>query len=109
MSDVLERFVRYCEVPSQSNPQTADHVPSTQSQFKIAEVVAEDLRALGAEDVSVDEHAYVTCHWPASVGAEELPTLGFCCHLDTAWQSWGDPVRPSVVRYEGGELAVRSR
>lgn len=106
MSDVLERFVRYCEVPSQSNPQAADHVPSTQSQFKIAEVVAEDLRALGAEDVSVDEHAYVTCHWPASVGAEELPTLGFCCHLDTAWQSWGDPVRPRVVRYEGGELAI---
>ena len=106
MSDVLERFVRYCEVPSQSNPQTADHVPSTQSQFKIAEVVAEDLRALGAEDVSVDEHAYVTCHWPASVGAEELPTLGLCCHLDTAWQSWGDPVRPRVVRYEGGELAI---
>lgn len=106
MSDVLERFVRYCEVPSQSNPQTADHVPSTQSQFKIAEVVAEDLRALGAEDVSVDEHAYVTCHWPASVGTEELPTLGFCCHLDTAWQSWGDPVRPRVVRYEGGELAI---
>ncbi len=106
MSDVLERFVRYCEVPSQSNPQTADHVPSTQSQFKIAEVVAEDLRALGAEDVSVDEHAYVTCHWPASAGAEELPTLGFCCHLDTAWQSWGDPVRPRVVLYEGGELAI---
>ena len=106
MSDVLERFVRYCEVPSQSNPQTADHVPSTQSQFKIAEVVAEDLRALGAEDVSVDEHAYVTCLWPASAGAEELPTLGFCCHLDTAWQSWGDPVRPRVVLYEGGELAI---
>lgn len=106
MSDVLERFVRYCEVPSQSNPQTADHVPSTQSQFKIADVVAEDLRALGAEDVSVDEHAYVTCHWPASAGAEELPTLGFCCHLDTAWQSWGDPVRPRVVLYEGGELAI---
>ena len=56
--------------------------------------------------MSVDEHAYVTCHWPASVGAEELPTLGFCCHLDTAWQSWGDPVRPRVVRYEGGELAI---
>lgn len=106
MSDVLERFVRYCEVPSQSNPQTADHVPSTQSQFKIAEVVAEDLRALGAEDVSVDEHAYVTCHWPASAGAEELPTLGFCCHLDTAWQSWGDPVHPRVARYEGGELCL---
>ena len=55
MSDVLDRFIRYCEVPSQSNPLTADHVPSTESQFKIAEVVAADLRALGAEDVDVDE------------------------------------------------------
>lgn len=106
MSDVLDRFIRYCEVPSQSNPLTADHVPSTESQFKIAEVVAADLRALGAEDVDVDEHAYVTAHWPASAGAESLPTLGLCCHLDTAWQSYGDPVRPRVVRYEGGELAL---
>ena len=106
MSDVLDRFVRYCEVPSQSNPQTADRVPSTQCQFKIAEVVAADLRELGAADVRVDEHAYVTCHWPASVGCEDLPTLGFCCHLDTAWQSWGDPVHPRVVRYEGGELEL---
>ena len=106
MSDVLDRFIRYCEVPSQSNPQTADHVPSTESQFKIAEVVAADLRALGAEDVTVDEHAYVTAHWPASAGAEDQPTLGLCCHLDTAWQSWGDPVHPRVVRYEGGELVL---
>lgn len=106
MSDVLDRFIRYCEVPSQSNPLTADHVPSTESQFKIAEVVAADLRALGAEDVTVDAHAYVTAHWPASTGAEGLPTLGLCCHLDTAWQSYGDPVRPRVVRYEGGELAL---
>lgn len=106
MSDVLERFIRYCEVPSQSNPATADRVPSTECQFDIARVVADDLRGLGVEDVTVDEHAYVICHWPASEGCEGLPTLGFCCHLDTAWQSWGDPVRPRVVHYEGGRLAL---
>ncbi len=39
---------------------------------------------LGAEDIMVDTHAYVTAHWPASAGAENLPTRGFCCHLDTA-------------------------
>lgn len=106
MSDVLERFIRYCEVPSQSNPATADRVPSTECQFDIARVVADDLRGLGVEDVTVDEHAYVICHWPASEGSEGLPTLGFCCHLDTAWQSWGEPVRPRVVHYEGGRLAL---
>lgn len=106
MSDVLERFIRYCEVPSQSNPATVDRVPSTECQFDIARVVADDLRGLGVEDVTVDEHAYVICHWPASEGREGLPTLGFCCHLDTAWQSWGDPVHPRVVHYEGGRLAL---
>lgn len=106
MSDVLDRFVRYCEVASQSDPQAAGSVPSTQAQFDAARVVADDLVALGAEDVRVDGHAYVTAHWPASGGAEGLPTLGLCCHLDTAWQSWGDPVRPRVVRYEGGGLEL---
>lgn len=106
MSDVLDRFIRYCEVPSQSDPLTADTVPSTKSQFDIANVIAEDLRELGAEDVCVDEHAYVTAHWPASAGSEDKPTLGFCCHIDTAWQSYGDPVHTQVQRYEGGKLVM---
>ena len=104
MSDVLDRFIKYCAVPSQSNPLTAEKVPSTPEQFDIANVIAQDLRELGAEDVAVDEHAYVTAHWPASEGCEDLPCLGFCCHIDTAWQSVGSPVHPEVKHYEGGEL-----
>ncbi len=106
MSDVLDRFVRYCAVASQSNPLTADKVPSTECQFDIANVIADDLRELGALDVEVDEHAYVTAHWPASAGAEDLPALGFCCHIDTAWQSYGDKVVPQVKHYEGGKLVI---
>lgn len=106
MSDVLERFLRYCAVPSQSDPLTADQVPSTPQQFDIAKVVAQDLQELGAQDITLDDHAYVTAHWPASAGCEELPTLGFCCHLDTAWQSFGSPVHPEVKHYEGGELTI---
>ena len=106
MSDVLDRFLRYCAVPSQSNPLTADKVPSTPEQFDIANVIADDLRDLGAEDVEVDEHAYVTAHWPASASSEDKPCLGFCCHIDTAWQSFGNPVHPEVKHYEGGKLVI---
>ena len=105
-SDVLERFVRYCEVPSQSDPRTATTVPSTPAQLDMARVVASDLRVLGAQDVKLDEHAYVTAHWPASAGAEKNPTLAFCCHLDTAWQTYGSPVHPQVKLYEGGRLVL---
>ena len=107
-SDVLERFVRYCEVPSQSDPRTAQTVPSTPAQFDMARVVAADLRDLGAQDVTLDKHAYVTAHWPASAGAEKRPALAFCCHLDTAWQTYGSPVHPQVKRYEGGRLVLGS-
>lgn len=106
MSDVLDRFIKYCKVSSQSNPLTANTVPSTESQHQMAKVIAADLRDLGAEDVTVNEHAYVVAHWPASEGLEDLPTLGFCCHLDTAWQSWGNLVHPQVVTYKGGKLTV---
>ena len=105
-SDVIERFVRYCAIASQSDPLNAQEVPSSKSQFAMAEEVARDLRELGALDVDVDEHCYVVAHWPASAGAEGLPTLGFCCHLDTAWQSWGDPVHPLVRTYGGGEFVI---
>ena len=106
MSDVVNRFVRYCEVQSQSDPLTAEKVPSTASQFDIANVIADDLRELGALDVEVDDHAYVTAHWPASAGCEELPAIGFCGHIDTAWQIACGPVHPHIVHYEGGPLVM---
>lgn len=106
MSDVVDRFIKYCKVASQSDPLTADTVPSTQSQFDMARVIVGDLEELGAEDIRLDDHAYVTAHWPASEGCEDLPTLGFCCHIDTAWQSYGDPVHPQIKRYEGGKLTI---
>ena len=106
MSDVVDRFMRYCAVASQSDPLSAGVVPSTVCQFDVARMVADDLRELGAEDVSVSEHAYVIAHWPASEGCEDLPTLGFCCHIDTAWQTYGDVVRPQLKRYEGGRMTI---
>ena len=97
MTDVVERFLRYARIPSQSDPDNAAQTPSTLTQFDVAEVVANDLVDVGAEDVRVDEHAYVTAHWPASPGAEDLPCLGLIAHIDTAWQTKENPVHPRIV------------
>ncbi len=106
MSSVVDRLIKYCSIPSQSDPDHLDRVPSTPSQHAMSKAIRDDLLDLGAQDVTIDEHAYVTAHWPASPGCEHLPTLAICCHVDTAPQSWGDPVRPQVVRYTGGELVI---
>ena len=39
MTDVVERLIRYCEVPSQSDPLTVQSVPSTPKQFDMARLL----------------------------------------------------------------------
>ncbi len=106
MSDVLERFLRYVQVDSQSDPDNEEVTPSTPRQHEMARVLGEELRELGLAEVSVDGHAYVTATLPASAGAESAPALMLCAHIDTAPDAPAAGVRPRVVRYEGGPLVA---
>ena len=106
MSDVLERFLRYVQVDSQSDPDNEQVTPSTPRQHEMARVLGEELRELGLADVAVDDHAYVTATLPASAGAESAPALMLCAHIDTAPDAPAAGVRPRVVRYEGGPLVA---
>ncbi len=106
MSDVLERFLRYVQVDSQSDPDNEEVTPSTPRQHEMARVLGEELRELGLAEVSVDGHAYVTATLPASAGAEFAPALMLCAHIDTAPDAPAAGVRPRVVRYEGGPLVA---
>jgi len=104
MSDVLNRFLRYVQVDTQSADEHCDQVPSTAIQFDLANMLADELRDLGARDVTVSENAYVTAWIPASEGAEDRPRLGLISHLDTTEQAPGFGVKPHVMTYEGGDL-----
>ena len=106
MSDVLERFLRYVQVDSQSDPANMDVTPSTPRQHDMARVLADDLRAIGCVDVTADEHAYVTGTLPASAGAEAAPALMLCAHVDSSPDAPAAGVRPHIVRYEGGPLVA---
>lgn len=108
-SDVLERFLRYVQVDSQSDPHNEDETPSTACQLDLARLLASELAELGCEDVALTEHAYVTASLSASAGAEGLPALGLIAHMDTAPDAPASGVRPHVVRYEGGELVHGER
>ena len=103
-SDVLERFLRYVQVNTESSDEHCDQVPSTACQFDLARMLADELRELGAQDVQVSEHAYVTARIPASAGAEHAPALGLIAHLDTTEAAPGANVKPRIVHYEGGDL-----
>ena len=66
-------LLRYVQINTQSEDANCDQVPSSTVQFDLANVLAEELRELGAEDAHVTEHAYVCAHIPASAGAETSP------------------------------------
>ena len=93
-SDVLERFVRYVRVDTQSDPHHEDQTPSTACQLDLARMLADELEGLGCEGVSCTEHAYVTATLPASEGAQGLPALGLIAHIDTAIDAPASGVAP---------------
>ena len=106
MSDVVQRFFRYVQVDTQSADEHCDRVPSTACQFDLANLLADELRALGAEDAYVTESCYVVAHIPASKGAEDKPALGLLAHIDTTEAAPGFGVKPHIVHYEGGNLVA---
>ncbi len=108
-SDVLERFLRYVQVDTQSDPHNEQQTPSTACQHDLAKMLESELAALGCEDVVRTEHAYVTASLPASAGTEGLPALGLIAHMDTAPDAPASGVKPRMVRYEGGPLVAGER
>ncbi len=105
MEQVLERFLKYVVVDTQSDVDT-DLTPSTPGQMIFAESLAEELKALGLSEVSLDENGYVMATVPAT-SDEELPVVGFVAHMDTSPDFSGKHVKPRVINnYAGGDLVL---
>lgn len=101
----LKHFLRYVTINTQSN-EASESSPSTQNQFDLAHVLVDELKALGLQNVSLDEHCYVMASLPANVKAD-VPRIGLLAHMDTSPEVSGDNVRPRVIEtYEGGDIVV---
>lgn len=97
-----ERLLRYVQVHTTSSPSTGTH-PSTERQFDLARLLADELKELGLADARVDEHCYVYATLPAAPGYENAPALGFIAHMDTADDAPGAPVHPQLYPDYDGE------
>lgn len=105
MSGVKEKFLRYVKVDTQSAGET-EAVPSTVRQFDLARLLEQELLALGAADVRVDEHCYVWATVPANDDAPR-PVIGLIAHLDTVDEVSGANVKPVLTpNYGGGDIAM---
>ena len=103
---VLERFLRYVQYDTQSDESSASY-PSTATQLALLHALAAELRDLGAADVRMDEHGYVTATVPATSPKPDLPAIGFIAHVDTSPEMPGAGVVPIVhPRYDGRDLVL---
>jgi tripeptide aminopeptidase len=101
--ELIERFFRYLAIESQSDPK-ATTLPSTPGQQRLAELLAQELRALGLKDVVLDDHATVTACKPGTVAG--APRIGFIAHLDTVDTGLSPVIRPQIQRFEGDDLCL---
>ena len=103
--NVLERFLKYVSFDTRSNEES-ETCPSSDCQLELGRYLADELKQLGLLDVCLDENGYVYGFLPASKGREQEPALGFIAHMDTSPDVSGKDVKPSVVRYEGGDILL---
>jgi len=103
---VLERFLRYVQYDTQSDESSTSY-PSTAQQLALLQALATELRDLGAADVRLGQHGYVTATVPATTRKEHVPAIGFIAHVDTSPEMPGAGVKPIVhQRYDGRDLVL---
>lgn len=108
---LLDRFLRYVNIPSQSRAGISS-VPSTQEQWHMAQQLEAELEIMDLEDLHLSDRCVLTGYLPANLPegfTGSVPKIGFCCHLDTVDVNLSPEVHPQVVRnYPGGDLVLNA-
>jgi tripeptide aminopeptidase len=98
---LLNRFLSYVKIYSTSDAES-ETTPSTERQWDIANYITEELKTIGLEDVSIDEHGYIMGYVPSNLENDDRPTIGFISHYDTSPDFSGENVKPQVwENYDG--------
>ncbi|MDX0158573.1 peptidase T [Sinorhizobium meliloti] len=101
--ELVSRFFRYAAIESQSNGRSQS-LPSSPGQAALAALLADEMRAIGLEDVCIDAHAIVTGIKRGNRPA--APPIGFIAHLDTVDVGLSPFVRPQILRFKGEDLCL---
>jgi len=111
-TEVLDRFLRYVKIDTQSQEGVEDRYPSTEKQLDLSRLLVDELKQLGLDDVEIDKHGYVTATLPENIPAgasraEKIPVVGLLAHVDTYPEVSGKDVKPVIhENYQGGDLEL---
>ncbi len=92
MQHIIDRFISYVTIDTQSDP-GSDSTPSTEKQWKLADLLVDELMSIGMEEVTIDENAYIMATLPSNL-EYEVPVIGFISHFDTSPDFTATDVKP---------------
>ncbi len=103
--EIIDRLITYAKVDTQSNEDN-EACPSSPGQLELANMLVEELKGIGMEDVTMDSNGYVMATLPANT-EKTVPTIGFLAHVDTATDFTGKGVNPQVIEnYDGKDITL---
>ena len=103
----MDRFLRYVKIDTQSQEDQTT-TPSTRKQLNLANLLAKELTALGAQNVRVSEFGIVYATVPGNLADNsKVPVVGFIAHMDTSPAVSGENVNPIIHKnYQGGDIVL---
>lgn len=103
---ILNRFIKYAKVNTRSDESSLT-IPSTPSQEEFTLKLKDEIDALGFEDCFYNpKDAYLTATIPSTLPDEDIPTVGFIAHVDTADYN-AENIQPQVIEnYDGGDILL---
>lgn len=105
MEQLIDRFLRYVSVDTQSNPESESQ-PSAAKELDLLMMLKDELEAMGVE-AKLDEYGYVMATIPSNCG-KDVPAVGFIAHVDTAPDASGKDIKPQIIKnYDGGDIALK--
>lgn len=102
-SRVLEKFIRYVKIDTKSDP-SSKTCPSTEKQFNLARLLADELKEFGLTDIRLDEYCDLYATLPAN-SSDKYPVIGLIAHMDTSPDLSGENVNPQIIsNYDGQDI-----
>ncbi|MEC1791016.1 peptidase T [Bacillus vallismortis] len=106
--EIMKRFTTYVKVDTQSD-ESVDTCPSTPGQLTLGNMLVDELKSIGMQDVTIDDNGYVMATLPSNTN-KDVPTIGFLAHVDTATDFTGKNVNPQIVEsYDGKDIVLNEK
>ena len=105
MEKILDRFLRYVAVDTQSNPESETQ-PSSAKELDLLRLLCQELKAMGLK-AELDQYGYVMATIPSNCD-KEIPAVGFIAHVDTAPDASGVDIKPQIIPdYDGSDIPLK--